>query len=210
MSDPLLIALDGEVALGARHLRLRWWAPAGRHALMGPTGAGKSTLLQVIAGVLPLCSGALSVRGARWAGPGGSPLPAHRRGVGWVPQDTLLFPHLSVAENLGYAARLPLAPLVEWLELGPLLDRRPRFLSGGERQRVALGRALAAAPQLLLLDEPFHALDAALAARVRAGLDAWAAAHKLPLVLVTHAPGDAAALGCTRWLLHADGEVGRG
>jgi ABC-type sulfate/molybdate transport systems ATPase subunit len=109
--------------------------------------------------------------------------------------------------NLGYAARLPLGPLIDWLELGALLDRRPRGLSGGERQRVALGRALAAAPQLRLLDEPFNALDAALAARVRAGLDAWCAERGLALVVVTHDPADAAALGCARWTLEADGGV---
>jgi ABC-type sulfate/molybdate transport systems ATPase subunit len=207
VTAPPLLALDGQVALGPRRLALRWQAPEGRHALMGPTGAGKSTLLQVVAGVLPLAAGALVVRGAAWAGPGRPPLPAHQRGVGWVPQDALLFPHLRVAENLGYAARLPLGPLIDWLELGALLDRRPRGLSGGERQRVALGRALAAAPQLLLLDEPFNALDAALAARVRAGLDAWCAERGLALVVVTHDPADAAALGCARWTLDADGVV---
>ena len=202
-----MIMLDGVVALAGRRLALRWHAPEGRHALMGHSGAGKSTLLEVIAGVRALAAGALDVRGARWSGRGSSPVPAHQRGVGWVPQDSLLFPHLSVAQNLGYAARLPVGPLVDWLELGPLLDRAPRGLSGGERQRVALGRALAAAPSLLLLDEPFNALDATLCARVRAGLDAWCAARGLSLVLVTHDRGDADALGCARWTLGGDGQV---
>ena len=139
------------------------WRPASDHvAILGPSGSGKSTLLRALAGLEPNAKGHVSFGDEVWLDSNaGIYTPAWERRVGWVPQDALLFPHLSLRENLAYAGAGPseVESMAESLLLSDLLDRRPRFLSGGERQRVALGRALLSAPRMLLLDEPFSALD---------------------------------------------------
>lgn len=195
------LLLDLRLPLGPREAPIQRSLRLGRAAVLGPSGSGKSSLLRVIAGLLHPRDATLRFGDEAWLSPGAPPLPAHRRGVGWVPQDSLLFPHLSVEGNLAYAARLPLAPIVAWLEVGHLLRRAPRHLSGGERQRVALGRALASAPRLLLLDEPFSALDPSLKSRLIPSLDEHCRAQGLPLLLVSHDPRDAAALGATAYAL---------
>jgi molybdopterin-binding protein len=156
------------VAGGFRLHELNLRVIAGEcHAVLGPSGSGKSTLLQAILGVLPLQSGRLRLNGADLAG-----VPIERRGIGYVPQQLGLFPHLSVRQNITYSAdarRVPatkfrpvLDKLVEATGIGTLLERRPATLSGGERQRVGLVRALASRPNLVLLDEPFSALNETL------------------------------------------------
>ncbi len=171
--------------------------------LLGPSGSGKSTLLQVIAGLRVPDSGAV-----RWNGVDVSAVPPHRRRFGLVFQDPLLFPHLDVAGNVGYALRIAgprrLAPdeatarvheLLELVELGGYGSRSVATLSGGEAQRVALARALAPAPRLLLLDEPFGALDREL--RDRLAVDVRALLHRLgtPAVHVTHDLAEAELVG---------------
>jgi molybdate transport system ATP-binding protein len=123
--------------------------------------------------------------------------------VGWVPQDILLFPHLSVRENLAYAGATQdeVEATADMLQVSGLMERRPRRLSGGERQRVALGRALLSAPRLLLLDEPFSALDRPLRDQLSATVRRVAEERSVPLVLVSHDEADTRVLADERWHL---------
>jgi len=132
--------------------------------LLGPTGAGKSLLIKCICGLLRVSRGSVHIDGQDVTN-----LEPRLREIGYVPQDCGLFPHLSVENNVIFSLRARglsrrkalqrIEPLIEMLRLGPLLKRSPSGLSGGERQKVALGRALALQPKLLLLDEPVSALD---------------------------------------------------
>ena len=157
-------ARAGDFQLGPIDLAL---PPGASHALLGPSGAGKSTLLRLILGLQTPQKGAILLEGREI-----SRLPVEERGFGYLPQHLALFPHLSVEENLRYGLRARrlsgsayeahLDRLIDATGIAPLLSRLPETLSGGERQRVALVRALAPKPRLLLLDEPFSALDPAL------------------------------------------------
>lgn len=168
--------------------------PAARVGVVGPSGSGKSTLVRVVAGVDRGALGSVEVGGRVWQRSDARVfVPAWRRGVGWVPQDVLLFPHLTVRQNLqfgiadgGSAEPAGLADMAEMLEITPLLERHSREISGGERQRVALGRALLASPGLLLLDEPFSALDADLRDRLAHALSQYVRDTRTKLLLVTH------------------------
>lgn len=183
-----VLSVRGALRLGARSLAVDLATEARRIGVVGPSGAGKSTLLRAIAGLAPV--GHVRVGGASWEG-----VPAWQRGVGFVPQDPTLFPHATVRQNLGWSdPSAPVDGLAAALGLGPLLDRMPRNLSGGERQRVALGRGLLAARSILLLDEPFSALDRARRDDVAGFVDAWARERDLPLVLVSHDSRDVEAL----------------
>jgi iron(III) transport system ATP-binding protein len=136
-------------------------------AILGPSGCGKTTMLLSIAGLLPIDAGHITV-GSRLLSEPGHTLPPEQRGIGWVPQDASLFPHLSVRDNIGFG--LPkgawkterVEELAELVGLAGFLDRKPHHLSGGQAQRVALARALAPGPDVILLDEPFAALDSVL------------------------------------------------
>jgi ABC-type molybdate transport system ATPase subunit len=137
---------------GGFHLRASLRSESDRLAIVGPSGSGKSTLLDVIAGIEP---GRVMLDGEDL-----THVPLHRRGVGYVMQDAPLFPHLSVRQNLSYGPRAEgIDEVAARLGIAHLLDRMPRHLSGGERRRVALARAIANRPRLLLLDEPFAGLD---------------------------------------------------
>ena len=198
------LVLDLAIDLGPRTLRASLRSRSAAIALIGPSGAGKSTLLRAIAGVERRARGTIAFDGTPWQDGAGAFVSPWLRRVGWVPQDGMLFPHLSVRENLAYAARVDVAPIASMLDVDHLLDRRPRHLSGGERQRVALGRALAAGPRLLLLDEPFAALDRPLRAQLGAAVAAWSRAHAIPLVVVTHDPADVAVLADESWEIRGD------
>lgn len=172
--------------------------PAGGYGLLiGPTGSGKTTLLEAIAGHHPLVGGRVWLQGKEV-----TDLPPERRGIGIVYQDQLLFPHLTVAQNIGYA--LPAdAPdrtsriygLADSLGISALLARGIARLSGGERQRVALARALAPRPKVLLLDEPFAALDPSTRARLRLTLIDLQRREGVTILQVSHDFDDALRLG---------------
>ncbi|WP_231930126.1 ABC transporter ATP-binding protein [Friedmanniella luteola] len=174
-------------------------------ALVGPNGAGKSTALRALAGLLGLHRGRVELDGRLLADAGRRwHRPAHERGVGVVFQDYLLFPHLSVLDNVAFGLTARGRPRPEaravaagWLArvgLGELAPARPRTLSGGQAQRVALARALATEPGLLLLDEPLAALDARTRLLVRGELRRHLQAFGGATVVVTHDPVDAAVL----------------
>jgi molybdate transport system ATP-binding protein len=203
-----VLQVDFQVRLGARELEVRLDTESPAVAVFGPSGGGKSTLLRVLAGVERRARGSVRVRGRLWMDTDeGVFLPPWERRVGWVPQEYLLFPHLRVRENLSFAG----ATLQEVQEVGELLmvdhllDRRPRGLSGGEQQRVALGRALLAKPRMLLLDEPFSALDRPLRSHVASRLRGYVQERGLLLLLVSHDEADAVALAQEHWLLSEGG-----
>lgn len=169
-------------------------------AVLGASGSGKSTLLLAVAGILPLAAGEIAIDGTAVAGPGRG-LPPERRGIGWVPQDASLFPHLTVAENIafglprrdrGRAARVE--ELLALVRLEGLGHRSPADLSGGQAQRVALARALAPRPRLVLLDEPFSALDAQLRVGLRREVGRILREAGATALLVTHDQDEAFAL----------------
>ncbi len=188
--------------LRAFALDLRAAFGRGVTVVSGPSGAGKSTLLRLIAGLDAPDAGTISIDGEPLFGASHN-VPAFRRQIGYVVQEYALFPHLDVLANVGYGLRARGTSRPErdaiartWLErlgLTELAHVRPTKLSGGERQRVALARAVASQPRALLLDEPFAALDGATRERVRAEVAAFCADLDLPVVLVTHDDGDAAA-----------------
>mgnify|MGYP001545771364 FL=1 len=168
-------------------------------ALLGPSGSGKSTLLRCVAGLTPLRGGRVDIGGAD-----ATDLPVERRGVGLVFQDHALLPHRDVTGNVGLGPRLQglaasevasrVAAVLADVGLGHLADRPVDALSGGEQQRVALARALAARPRLLLLDEPYGALDRPLRERLLDELPPLVRAAGAAAVLVTHDQDDALAV----------------
>ena len=178
--------------------------------LFGPSGAGKSTLLRCIAGLERPAAGVVRWRDRTWFD-AATWVPPQDRDVGFVAQQGALFPHLDVADNVafGLAALAPaerarrVAEVLDRFDLGGLRRRAPATLSGGERQRVALARAVVRRPSLLLLDEPFSALDHPARSALRADLRRWVRALGLPTLLVTHDPAEAMAVGDTLAVLDA-------
>jgi ABC-type sugar transport system ATPase subunit len=178
-----------------RDVRLR--IEEGQYAvLMGRTGCGKTSILEAIAGLRSIHSGSIHLNGRDV-----THLHPAARGVGYVPQDLALFPSLSVREHLAFALeirKLPqderVAELAQLLGITPLLDRRPAGLSGGEAQRVALGRALAFRPAVLLLDEPLSALDEETRAEMVSLLKRVQRSERVSVLHVTHSKSEALAL----------------
>ena len=168
-------------------------------AVLGASGSGKSTLLQTIAGVVPALAGRVLVDDRDI-----TELPMHERGVGLVFQEPLLFTHLNVVDNVAYGlrrhgltraqARTEAADLLAWVGLAGYEHRPVRELSGGQAQRVALARALAPSPRVMLLDEPFSALDVELRTRLAAEVPALLRERGCAACYVTHDPGEAEAI----------------
>ncbi|MBB3998632.1 ABC transporter ATP-binding protein [Aureimonas pseudogalii] len=173
-------------------------AAGSRTAIVGPSGSGKSTLLRLVAGFDAPDSGRIVLDGQPLA-EGALVVPAHRRAIGMVSQDGALFPHLSVADNVGFGLerRDPgrarrIDDLMNMVELRrELRERRPHELSGGQQQRVALARALARSPRLMLLDEPFSALDTGLRDTMRRAVADVLQRAGVASLLVTHDQSEA-------------------
>jgi molybdate transport system ATP-binding protein len=170
-------------------------ADASITALCGPSGSGKTSLLSILAGLRRPDSGRILLNGrVLYDSATGVNLPPEKRRMGYVFQDQLLFPHLSVERNLLYGWRrrpasaraINFQRVVQVLELRNLLERLPHTLSGGEKQRVALGRALLSAPDLLLLDEPLAALDQPLKQRILEYVEQILKEWRLPTIYVSH------------------------
>ncbi len=188
VSRILLRGLDVQVAAGETV------------AVLGPSGSGKSTLLKIIAGLEVPDAGQVFLDGKDI-----SALPPHRRQCGLLFQDFALFPHLSVQDNVAFGlveqgqrravSRAQAVDMLQRFGLGPHTDAKVWQLSGGEQQRVALARALITAPRILLLDEPFSALDAALRETLRAEFQQRIAQTGMAVVWVTHDEAEARSVG---------------
>jgi molybdate transport system ATP-binding protein len=189
--------LELDIALGLRSFELGVRLSVGREtvALVGPSGAGKTTVLRAIAGLRRPDRGRIALGDTMWFDAAAKvDLPPERRSVGLVFQEYALFPHMTVRANVAFGGEARVDELLERLRIAHLAGERPGALSGGERQRVAVARALARDPDVLLLDEPLSALDAHTRATVRAELQDVLGALALPTLIVTHDFRDAAAL----------------
>ncbi|EML2680040.1 TPA: ABC transporter ATP-binding protein [Klebsiella michiganensis] len=173
-------------------------AAGSRTAIVGPSGSGKTTLLRILAGFETPDSGRIVMQG-RTLFAQGTFIPAHLRGVGYVPQEGALFPHLNVADNIAWGLDgsrqekyQQVAALMERVSLDrQLANHWPHEISGGQQQRVALARALAQRPALMLLDEPFSALDTGLRAATRKATADLLAQAGVASILVTHDQNEA-------------------
>ncbi|HEX5660035.1 MAG TPA: ATP-binding cassette domain-containing protein [Polyangiales bacterium] len=181
----------------AARLALSLTLPPGMTVLVGPSGAGKSTCLLALAGLIRPDSGKIVLAG-RTLFDEHIHVPPWQRRVALVFQNLALFPHMTALENVRFGIRDQHTDAHEWLarmRVAHVAARKPSTLSGGEAQRVALARALASSPALLLLDEPFSALDTALRAELAAEVRAVVTQLAIPAILVTHHREDANTLG---------------
>jgi molybdate transport system ATP-binding protein len=210
-----MLEFDVRCRLGTFTLDAAFATGGGVTALFGRSGAGKSTVLNLIAGLARPQSGRITVDGRTLYDRGaGIALPAHARRVGYVFQEGRLLPHLTVRHNLTYgrffangrSAVLGFDQAIELLGIGHLLERRPGALSGGEKQRVAIGRALLANPEVLLLDEPLASLDAPRKAEILYYVERLRDEVRIPIVYVSHSLDEVVRLASSMVLM-SDGRV---
>lgn len=204
--------VDVELTRGSFHLAARFTAQAGVTALFGRSGAGKSSLVDIVAGLVRPRRGRIVIDGETLVDTAkGTFVPRHRRRVGCVFQDSRLFPHLSVRQNLLYGRWFSrgdggvagdFGSIVELLGIGSLIERRPDSLSGGEKQRVAIGRALLAHPKMLLMDEPLASLDEQRRAEILPYIERLRDIG-VPILYVSHSVAEVARLATTVVILNA-------
>src|SRR5690625_1045230 len=165
--------------------------------LFGPSGSGKTMILNGIAGLTKLDTGSISLGESLWFKDGKLLVPVQKRQVGYLFQDYALFPHKTVWENIMYGAKNShfATKIVEELQITKLKNAYPHEISGGEKQRTAIARALATEPKLLLLDEPFSALDHNTKEKAHAELLRLFHVWEIPIILVTHDYDEAKELG---------------
>src|SRR5580704_8227065 len=215
--DMLIVEIEKQ--LGVFTLNTQFTSEGGATVLFGPSGAGKTSVINIIAGLLRPDRGRIVLDDdVLFDAAARIDVPAWRRRIGYVFQEGRLFPHLSVKHNLdygrwmgGHAADPPaFARVVELLDIGPLLDRRPGKLSGGERQRVAVGRALLMQPRLLLLDEPLASLDVAHKREILPYLVRLRDDAAIPMVYVSHTAAELRRIATTVVRLDAGQVVASG
>ena len=190
-----MLAVQAEKQLGEFSVNVSFTSDTGATALFGPSGAGKTSVINMIAGLVTPDRGRIALDDdVLFDSTGGINVPAWRRRIGYVFQEGRLFPHFSVRRNLDYARWISghirdpeqFNRVIELLDIGHLLERRPGKLSGGERQRVAVGRALLMQPRLLLLDEPLASLDVARKRDILPYLERLRDEARVPLIYVSH------------------------
>jgi molybdate transport system ATP-binding protein len=208
-----------ELSFGQFHLCIDLRFSDGITGIFGPSGAGKTTLLEVLSGLRKPHRGRQSLNGdVLFDSQNKIFIPAAKRNIGYVPQDLALFPHLSVRENIRYgqsekgglASQTSFEAICRVLEIEENLSQFPNSLSGGEKQRVALARALMTKPRFLLLDEPLSGLDQQLKEKVIPFILRIRDEFALPMIYVTHSPGEIMALCREVVLLDKGRIVGKG
>lgn len=189
-----MLSFSLQKQLGSFYLQTEMTMGSEILAILGLSGSGKSTLLNLLAGLLKPDQGEISLNGQLYFNKNYN-LPPYKRKIGYVFQDYALFSHLNVLENITYGANNPYQEISELLRIDRLLDRSISQLSGGQKQRVALARALLYRPELLLLDEPFSALDNLIRTKLRMDLLNVHKHYPIPTILVTHNLEEAFTLG---------------
>ena len=203
-----MISFDIVIERGTFVVKAQGTLQEGITTLMGPSGSGKSTFLKALCGLLTPKEGRITANNEVWF-ENGRGVPTQERHIGYMPQGNIVFPHMTVEENIRYSKQGSpelFDHIVERLRLTPHLKKKAKGLSGGEQQRVALGRALYSKPVLLILDEPLTALDVNLRAQLQQDLVAIISEWAIPCLWVTHSEEEAAAVGNHR-LLCRDGVI---
>lgn len=203
-----MISFDIVIERGTFVVKAQGTLQEGITTLMGPSGSGKSTFLKALCGLLTPKEGRITANNEVWFEKG-TGVPTQERHIGYMPQGNIVFPHMTVEENIRYSKQGSpelFDHIVDRLRLTPHLKKKAKGLSGGEQQRVALGRALYSKPVLLILDEPLTALDVNLRAQLQQDLVAIISEWAIPCLWVTHSEEEAAAVGNHR-LLCRDGMI---
>ena len=169
--------------------------------ISGPSGSGKSTFFRLLSGLERPVRGSILLNGrVLYDSKKHIDMPVHKRAIGMVFQEKLLFPHMSVKKNLTFSeryvqrTRVPFFDIVDMLDLSHILDAKPDEISGGEQQRVAIGRALLSSPEILLLDEPFSAVDKTLRGSIIRYMKRLKSELDIPMIIISHDPEDFHAL----------------